>query len=34
MLRRKPDIKKMKLVLNRRFTSLEKGLYSILNEYE
>ena len=34
MLRRKPDIKKMKSVLNRRFTSLEKGLYSILKEYE
>ena len=34
MLRRKPDIKKMKSVLNRRFTSLEKGLYNILKEYE
>lgn len=34
MLRRKPDIKKMKSVLNRKFTSLEKGLYIILKEYE
>ena len=34
MLRRKPDIKKMKSILNRKFTSLEKGLYIILKEYE
>ena len=34
MLRRKPDITKMKLLLNRNFTSLNNGLKKILQKYE